>query len=91
MTDVTTAPVGAEGAAAPVSVITPAADTPAQLSPHAAAKALAELRWKNRQPEAAPAAPEQAAAVEPPATDPAQAETADPETPAPGEIGRAHV
>ncbi len=74
MTDQTNvAPGGGEGVSAPITVVTPAVDTPAQLSPHAAAKALAELRWKNRQPEAAPAAQ---APVEQPAEIPAQAETA---------------
>lgn len=75
------APGGGEGASASIAVVTPAADTPAELSAFSAGRALAELRWKKNQPEAAPAEP-----VEQPEEIPAQAEDAAPvEEQAPGE------
>ncbi len=61
MSDTHVAPDSGAGEALPVSVITPAADTPADLSPHQAAKALAQARWSKREP----AAPEVAAPENP--------------------------
>jgi hypothetical protein len=64
MSDTHAAPDAGAGDAAPVSVITPAADTPETLTPMAAARALAQARWsKNKQPEEA--APAEAAPEEP--------------------------
>lgn len=83
MSDQNTAPVGGDGDVTPVTTITPAADTPENLSAYAAGKALAELRWKKNQPEAAPAP-----AVEAPA-EISQVENAAPQEEAPGEAPEA--
>jgi hypothetical protein len=52
--DEASSPVGGDGEA--VSVITPDANLPAELSPSEAAKALADIRWKRNNPQA-PAEP----------------------------------
>ena len=80
MSDVYSAPEGGEGDSAPVTVVTPAADTGSDISVSQAAKALAAARHK---PKPVEAAPNEAAPVENELAD--EANAAPVEEQAPGE------